>query len=70
MNRSLIAANANDVDIEVGNLGAQQGILDPADGLAQRICRSPPSPIPLIISRSWPSRYLATSQPLLTSPTT
>src|SRR5436190_18871909 len=30
----------------------------------------PPRPIPEIISRSWPSRYLATSQPLLTSPTT
>src|SRR5437763_191231 len=28
-----------------------------------------PRPIPLIISRSWPRRYLATSQPLFTSPT-
>ena len=28
-----------------------------------------PSPMPEIISRSWPSRYLATSQPLFSPPT-
>ena len=58
------------VDVEGGDLGAQQRIVDRLDRLRRASACSPPRPMPLIISRSWPSRYLATSQPLFTSPTT
>ena len=59
------------VDVEAGDVGAQHRIV--AEHVASNASPSdpdwPPRPMPLIISRSWPSRYLATSQPLLISPT-
>ena len=58
------------VDVERGDVGAQQRIARAsAPRRAPRAGRPPPRPMPLIISRSWPRRYLATSQPLFTSPT-
>ena len=59
------------VDVEAGDVGAQHRIV------RQRVARAPRrairsgrrGPCREIISRSWPSRYLATSQPLLSSPT-
>ena len=64
--RSLIAANAKASTSNAAisarskvSLGFTAAPKDPP----------PASPMPLIISRSWPSRYLATSHPLLTSPT-
>src|SRR5689334_7226118 len=64
--RSLIAAKArastSNAAISARSSGSFGFVTAPSEP-------PPPSPMPLIISRSWPRRYLATSQPLFTSPT-
>ena len=67
--RSLIAAKASASTSNAAISARSSGSAGFTTAPKRHARSARPSPMPAIISRSWPSRYLATSQPLFTSPT-
>ena len=78
MNRSLVArkaaARTSKVAMRARRMGSSSRPSGSRPMASSAMCGRPLTPLadrpmPEIISRSWPSRYLATSQPLFSSPT-